>query len=178
MWLDLDGLRVIHACWDFRAIENLQRDYADAPLLSDLLLQRACEPFTSEFADVETLLKGKEVILPDGVQFPDVGGTMRQHMRIKWWSQASTFRDASLVAKDVVTHIPEEPLSSEHLVEYREQEKPLFLGHYWLSGVPEPLAPNIACLDYSVAKGGQLVAYRWDGEQELDKDKFVAIDRV
>lgn len=32
------------------------------------------------------------------------------------------------------------------------------------AGVPEPLAPNIACLDYSVAKpGGKLVAYRWSG---------------
>jgi hypothetical protein len=30
---------------------------------------------------------------------------------------------------------------------------------------PVPLAPNIACLDYSVAQlGGKLVAYRWDGE--------------
>ena len=41
-----------------------------------------------------------------------------------------------------------------------------------------PLAPNIACLDYSVAKlGGKLVAYRWDGEQTLSRDKFIWVDR-
>ena len=41
-----------------------------------------------------------------------------------------------------------------------------------------PLADNIACLDYSVAKkGGKLIAYRWDGEQKINVDKFVFVDR-
>lgn len=40
------------------------------------------------------------------------------------------------------------------------------------------LASNIACLDYSVAKpGGRLAAYRWDGEQELKKERFVWVER-
>ena len=38
---------------------------------------------------------------------------------------------------------------------------------------PELLRHNIACVDWSVAKGGFLCAYRWDGEQELDGGKFV-----
>jgi len=65
------------------------------------------------------------------------------------------------------------------LVEYSDEAPPVFLGHYWMEGDPEPLAPNIACLDYSVAKpGGKLVAYRWDGEQTLSQDKFIWVDRV
>jgi hypothetical protein len=42
------------------------------------------------------------------------------------------------------------------------------------------LAPNVACLDYSVAakSGGRLVAYRWDGEQRLDNAKFVFVERA
>ena len=45
--------------------------------------------------------------------------------------------------------------------------------------MPAALAPNIACLDYSVAKpGGKLVAYRWDGEQTLSGEKFEWVDRV
>ena len=31
---------------------------------------------------------------------------------------------------------------------------------------------TVACLDYSIAKGGKLVAYRWDGEPLLDAAKF------
>jgi hypothetical protein len=32
---------------------------------------------------------------------------------------------------------------------------------------------NVACVDYSVAKGGILVAYRWDGEKKLSHKNFV-----
>jgi hypothetical protein len=31
----------------------------------------------------------------------------------------------------------------------------------------------VACLDYSVAKGEILCAYRWQGERKLTNDKFV-----
>jgi hypothetical protein len=37
---------------------------------------------------------------------------------------------------------------------------------------PAPTSPTTACVDYSVAQGGTLVAYRWDGENELHRDKF------
>jgi hypothetical protein len=57
--------------------------------------------------------------------------------------------------------------------------KPVFVGHYWLSA-PRPalLAENVACLDYSVAKGGLLCAYRWDGEQKLANEHFVWVAAV
>ena len=43
-----------------------------------------------------------------------------------------------------------------------------------MSGDVVPLSKRHACVDYSVAKSGPLVAYRWDGELELDAGKFVA----
>ena len=57
---------------------------------------------------------------------------------------------------------------------YPPDSKPVFVGHYWLSGSrPELLAANVACVDYSVAKGGFLCAYRWNGEQKLDNNNFI-----
>jgi hypothetical protein len=57
---------------------------------------------------------------------------------------------------------------------YPATAKPVFVGHYWLSAQrPELLADNVACLDYSVAKGGFLCAYRWNGEQKLRNENFV-----
>ncbi len=50
----------------------------------------------------------------------------------------------------------------------------MFIGHYWMTGHPGLQSPRVACVDYSAAKGGPLVAYRWDGEQELDERHFVA----
>jgi hypothetical protein len=62
---------------------------------------------------------------------------------------------------------------------YPADAKPVFIGHYWLLAPrPELLAENVACLDYSVAKGGMLCAYRWDGEMTLTKEHFVSIAAV
>jgi hypothetical protein len=34
------------------------------------------------------------------------------------------------------------------------------------------ILPNLACLDYSAAHSGPMVAYRWDGETVITKEKF------
>jgi hypothetical protein len=49
---------------------------------------------------------------------------------------------------------------------------PVLFGHYWFTGKPEVISKQFACLDYSVAKDGPLVAYRWDGEAELSSEKL------
>ena len=56
---------------------------------------------------------------------------------------------------------------------YGPDERPLFIGHYWCEGIPALPAPNIACLDYSAARYGRLVAYRFDGESRLYANRFI-----
>ena len=54
-------------------------------------------------------------------------------------------------------------------------KQPVFYGHYWWEGVPHELedwTAHTACVDCSAVKGGTLVAYRWDGEQEIDPGHF------
>lgn len=58
---------------------------------------------------------------------------------------------------------------------YKPKEVPVFFGHYWMKGKPELQKSNVCCLDFSVAKGGHLVAYRWNGEQQLNKTGFVYV---
>lgn len=52
-------------------------------------------------------------------------------------------------------------------------------GHYWRSG-PQPTVdnPRVACLDWGIAKGGHLVAYRWSGEPELVDENLRAVPAV
>lgn len=50
---------------------------------------------------------------------------------------------------------------------------PIFLGHHWFSGHAKIESPQLAVLDWSAAKDGPLVAYRWDGETELSNSKLV-----
>ena len=183
LWLELDGLRVVHACWDDKLMNYLDKRYPSINrYLDDELLIAASRKDSIEFRAVETVLKGKEIKLPRGKHFFDKDKNPRHKIRIRWWdADASTFRSAFLGPKTALSHIPEDPIDVEHLIKYDSDKPPVFVGHYWMDSEPELLAPNIACLDYSVAKpegGGKLVAYRWDGEQQLDKGNFVYIVRA
>lgn len=62
----------------------------------------------------------------------------------------------------------------KRLLRNPKDAKPVLVGHYWLSGIRSALlADNVACVEYSVAKGGYLCAYRWNGEQKLSTGNFV-----
>ena len=179
LWLDLGGLRVVHACWDERAQEVLKPCLNRHNQIVSECLPALFAEGTPVYEALETLLKGKEVRLPAGQVFHDKDGHERNCIRIRWWDAgATTYRSAFLGPERVATHIPDEPLGVEHLIEYGHQAPPVCFGHYWMEGTPAPLAANVACLDWSVAKpGGRLVAYRWDGERQFKPDKFIEVKR-
>ena len=178
LWIDLPEIRVIHACWDRQAIDFLLARYGK-PVLTDELLVQASTWGTKEYLALETLLKGKEISLPDGAFYQDKEGTLRTVMRTQWWGSTGSYRDCYMGPEEARYNIPDVPIVGDPLVHYSRDEIPVFIGHYWLDGVPKPLANNIACLDYSVAKpGGSLVAYRFDGERTIDPGKYIAVDRT
>lgn len=172
LWLDLGELRVIHACWDREMIARLR-----APILTDGLLHASCDKSRWQYEAIETILKGKEIALPDGHMFHDKDGNARHNIRIRWWDRSAvTYALTFLGPESARTQIPDDEIAGDHLIEYSHEEPPVFLGHYWMEGTPNPLAPNIACVDYSVAKhGGRLVAYRFDGAAHLSADGFVSV---
>ena len=174
LWLELDGLRVVHACWDPQWIAKLSEVCEAGNRLTEELLHQGSKKGTWQYEALETLLKGKEIPLQNGNSFRDKDGNVRHHIRVRWWDRsATTYREAFMGPASSLTHIPEDGVNGDHLIEYGEHEPPVFLGHYWMEGTPKPLAPNIACLDYSVAKpGGKLVAYRWNGERQLKAENY------
>lgn len=180
LWLDLGPLRVVHACWDPNWIARLTEYLDGSNQLTDRLLVEGTKPESWQFQAIETLLKGKEIPLREGYSFRDKYGHERHHIRIRWWDRhARTYQQAFLGSESARTHIPDDPIHGDHLVEYSHDAPPVFLGHYWMEGEPAPLAENIACLDYSVARrGGKLAAYRWDGETTLSAEKYVTVDRL
>lgn len=125
-------------------------------------------------------MKGKEIPLQPGFSFHDKDGNERHHIRVRWWDRgARTYRAAYMGPESARTHIPDDEIAGDHLVDYDHGAPPVFIGHYWLEDKPRLLASNIACLDYSVAKpGGKLVAYRWNGEAVLCDERFVWVDRM
>ena len=140
--------------------------------LDRTLLIEASIKGTKAFNAIEVLLKGFECELEEGVSFHDKDGNPRSAVRVQWWKQNAT--NLSEVVLPVGLDIGDagEVAVPSNIPKYSASEPPCFIGHYWLDGEPAPLASNVACLDYSVAKKGKLVAYRWDGEQLLEKSKF------
>jgi hypothetical protein len=174
MWLDLDGLRVVHACWDDKAMAIIRAARpGDGPITSDFL-HAACDPEHPLFDAVEIILKGKEAELPPGQSFADKEGHVRTATRTRWYMspQGQSYRTYALTDK-IDSDAPLVQSVIDAAVPYPLDAKPVFVGHYWMSGSrPELLAPNIACVDYSVAREGFLCAYRWHGEQQLSNTNF------
>lgn len=170
MFLELEGFRVVHAAW-LPEMVNLVRRWAPNGLLSRDLCKRASLPETEEFIAVESLLKGWETELPDGAFFADKDGNRRTRMRTRWWEPvALTLSEAAIGPA-----VSDGPFDAKGTALYPESERSVFVGHYWLEGTPRLWASNVCCLDYSVAKGGPLVAYRWNGESRLDERNFVSV---
>ena len=174
--LELPGLRAVHACWEPQHIDYLQSELPDLRLTRDFML-RASRRGAPEYEATETTLKGREIRLLGGVIFHDKDGHPRDLMRVRWWQNPATaaaYRDYYL---EDLPELHGQPVDFANLdPSYYQDETPVFFGHYWLRGAPQILQPHAVCLDYSVAKGGQLVGYRWDGEAVLSADKLVWVE--
>lgn len=172
MWLDLGGLRAVHACWDAHGITHI----GGRSIVEDDFLHRSAAKGTAEHHAVETVLKGPELLMPPGHFFHDKERVRRRSVRVRWWDmpeQAQVARLAMPEPFDVPGDAAPEDLA--RVPDYAPDEPPVFIGHYWLppQRKREPLARNIACLDYSGAfADNPLTAYRWDGERELSAEKF------
>jgi hypothetical protein len=178
LWLDLGELRVVHACWDARAMARIQSVWNATSGMSTAFLTEATHSRTELFDAVEDVLKGKELQLPEGVFFHDKDGHLRRKLRVKWYEspENQTYHTYAFQSGE---EFPNDPLPAEiqqNIVPYAADQPPVFFGHYWLHAErPAPLASNVACLDYSVAKSGMLCAYRWNGERELSPEQFACV---
>lgn len=121
--------------------------------------------------------EGKEMKMPVGLSFFDKDGTERTEIRTKWWEnpELSTYKQISVLPLDQLPDLPIDISVLPQTNYYNENQKPVFFGHYWLKGAPSLQKSNVCCLDYSVAKKGHLVAYRFDNEQILSNEKFVYV---
>ena len=197
LWLELPPevtgsipLRFVHACWDgeemarFLALRDaagralLSGDAGSASLTEAGVLESGARGGAA-FESVERILKGPEI---PGVRFADKEGTVRKRMRVRWWKALPARWDELMMA------------GRAECAQIREQKKgdvisdpsvwspvpvplPVFFGHYWLDpGETEILSPRLACLDFSVAKGGRLGAYRWNrGDRSLVPGRIVSV---
>ncbi len=179
-FIDLGGLRVVHGCWDDAAVATLQGVGWGLPgaYLSDELLMQIGRivPANEETPLIKArklLTCGLELALPEGKFIVGKEGHKFYDMRIaNWRDWATELHQVALV-----------PAGQEEMLKGMEwpaglvvsaiEGSPIFVGHHWFSGHPVIESPKLACLDWSAAKDGPLVAYRWDGEAELSNNKLM-----
>lgn len=190
LYLELDSLRVVHACWDPEQMAELNRHGIrdDQGRLTNEFLRDACRKGHGLYDAVEVLLKGPELKLPDGRSFVDKDGHTRHHVRIQWWKLVNgrdglhSWGDIALGDSNGLNEFFLKPDDLINLPRFGSghSEKPVFFGHYWFDGgsVPRTLSDCAACLDYSVAKGGRLVSYTHRGEKQLCDEHFSWVKKI
>lgn len=177
-FLDLGEIRIVHAWWHQPHIETVKARLTPGNAMDDEFLHMSYDKASPEWAAMEGLTKGLEIRLPDGHSFRDHGNVERREVRTKWWlHDAETYSDVALLPMSQMN-----TLSKNRLPETFSPEaitgSPVFVGHYWLSGRPVVQTQKVACLDYSAAKDGPLVAYRWCGEEALSNENFVLSEQI
>lgn len=171
LYLEFEGFRVVHACWKPDVIKALQRELKDNRLTDELLLEAGSKG-TKLYELVETALKGVEV--PVIESFKDSDGKIRNEARVKWWLNPEKLTQQEYFFRSDSSETLSKELKSSWY--YPSSEKPVFIGHYWKTGEIKFEAENVCCVDYSIAKGGKLVAFRLNDDADLSSGTFVWVE--
>ncbi|WP_412509821.1 hypothetical protein [Roseovarius sp. SYSU LYC5161] len=98
-----------------------------------------------------------------------------RNIRVKWWdTEAKSWRDVAMSVPNL-EDLPDQSLPESFATYgYLPKEKPVFFGHYWMSGQPVLQTENALCLDYSAGKDGPLVTYEMvAGDEKLDASRIM-----
>lgn len=182
LWLDLGGVRVVHACWHEPSMKVVERACGGSRLLGVEHLLAASTKGDPLYEAVEILLKGPEIDVDE--PYFDKDGHRRDRARVKWWHHgATTLREIAVLdgnfknaAGDPYPDLPDTEAPEENRAYVYNDTVPVVYGHYWRTGVPvhrDDWTTYTACVDFSAAKGGILVAYRFNGEPEIRLENYV-----
>jgi len=174
LFIETDEFRAVHAAWIQPEIDKL-RVHAKTGVLSQDQLVRAAHKNDELYGPVEAATKGPEAPLPHPYSFKDKGNKVRKHVRLKWWNGgARNWHDIAMSVPNI-SELPNTPLPSNLSVNiYPIADKPVFFGHYWMSGEPELQSANALCLDYSAGIDGPLVTYEFEsGSAELNQKNII-----
>ncbi len=185
LWLDLGDVRVVHACWHEPSMRVAEEALGGDRFTSTDQLVRASTKGDPLYDAIEVLLKGPEISLASHRQqrYKDKDGHVRDKARVAWWrDDATTLRGLAVMDGNFETEggqpypdLPDIEVGAADLAFRYRGDVPVFYGHYWRKLEPEhgvDWTSRTACVDFSAVKGGDLVAYRFDGETEVDPSHY------
>ncbi len=170
LWLETDYACFVHACWDVDSMAVLKPLLTADNCLTPAALILTAQKYTSPYDALERVLKGVETALPEGLVMVDKDGAERTQVRVRWWLDDLNNRPIHEIARAPSSGMAQIPVDAmaENINFAIKTHKPVFVGHYWLTGDPEPLSIQVICTDYSAAvDSGYLTCYQLDTSNPL-----------
>jgi hypothetical protein len=161
-------------CWDDGAVNALaDAGWTPGKSLDDTVLLATHQDGSDLERARKLVTSGMVLALPAGRYIEDKEGHRHHEVRLaNWRDWASALHEVALVPAG-----QEEQIRGLALPESFNRTPiagaPIFIGHHWFKGQPRIESGKLACLDWSAAAGGPLVAYRWDEEDVLSNGNLV-----
>lgn len=169
VYLDLDELRIVHACWSVEAISRIAPVLKEGRLRKNAYRDLVNNPKSDVSKSIWTLTKGIDFMMPGDLKVTNNKGVIPQSFRLCWWKESlgKTFREMSFESKfDMPDYtIPKEIIPETYV--YAENEPIVIFGHYCRGNGTHILNSNICCVDSCVTGTKTLTAYSWKGEKVL-----------
>lgn len=170
LWIETDYACFVHACWDVDSMAVLQPLLSANHCLTERALIMTSQKHSLPYEALERVLKGVETPLPAGLVITDKEGTERSRVRVRWWLDELNKRTIHQIARAPDSGLAQIPIDAlaENIDFTLKTDKLVFVGHYWLTGEPQPLSAQVICTDYSAAvDSGYLTCYQLETTKSL-----------
>ena len=180
LFLELGGIRVVHACWSDQAITYL-KDNLTLPGIKKSTFHKIYKDHGSKITqNIWLITKGPQFKLPGDLKIINNKGVSPRSYRIRWWEDyhGKTFEELSFESKFKLPQytVPEQILPVNY--PYDPDSPVLFFGHYCRFKGPHIINKNLCCVDSCVNGSKILTAYSWDVEKTLLSKNLVQVTYI
>ena len=179
LFLELDGIRIVHACWWDEAADFIRTNLPPGKIKKEVFrnLSKNQEAALSRY--IWTLVKGLQFTMPGDIKIKNNKGVCPRTFRMRWWEDPAgkTFEQLSFESKYQLPDYTIPPQIVPESLPYPDDAPVVFFGHYCRVNGPHIIKPNICCLDTCINGSKTLLAYRWNGERQLEEANLVRIKK-
>ncbi len=177
MWLDVDGLRAVHACWDAGCIAKIEAALRMSGGITPSFYVGSMYASYIALSCGRNSVKGEELELPRGKYFLDKDGHQENFNTYSLVRRCTEHLSGVRITVgsnrcDVMIPYGTPPvLDREKYEPYPAGAPPVFVGHYWLHGEQPRRLSKKRCMPRPILwpKAGFLCAYRWNGGRARDR---------
>lgn len=177
LFLDLNGIRVVHACWSDEAVEYIRNNVPPGKLKKEIFRILSKDQESQLSKSIWMITKGLHFALPGDLKLKNNKGISPRSFRMRWWENPDgmTFEDISFESKFQMPQYTIPPEIIPESLPYSEAAPIVFFGHYCRSNGPHIIKHNICCLDTCINGSKSLLAYRWNGESRLLESNLIRV---